>query len=139
MLTQFYDDLETRTENEPWVGTGICMGTDANRNWGYHLNDGGASNDPWDEAFMGSGEFSGVEGRNVRDFLLAHNDSIKFYNSLHSFGQMVIFMIIIWIFAIVLAPRCYCHGGSVRHGQTPMMISTAWPCWEQRLYSLSME
>ena len=65
------------------------MGTDANRNWGYHWNDGGASKDPCDEAFMGSEEFSAIEGRNVRDFLLAHKDHIKFYNSLHSFGQMV--------------------------------------------------
>ena len=104
------------------------MGTDANRNWGYHWNDGGASNDPCDEAFMGSGEFSEVEGRNVRDFLLAHKDSIKFYNSLHSFGQMVTF--ITFILYLCFVPRCYYHGGSVRHGQIPMIISRAWPCWQ---------
>ena len=104
------------------------MGTDANRNWGFHWNDGGASSEPCDEAFMGSGEFSEVEGRNVRDFLLSHKDSIKFYNSLHSFGQMVTFIIFILLLTIVLVPRYYYHGGSVRHGQITMMISTAWPC-----------
>ena len=65
---------------------------------------------------------------NDRDFLLANEDSIKFYNSLHSFGQMVTFIIFILLLTIVLVPRYYYHGGSVRHGQIPMMISTAWPC-----------
>jgi len=81
---------KTRTENEPWLGTGICMGTDANRNWGFHWNTGGASAEPCDESFMGSAEFSEVENRNVRDFLLANNGTIKLYNSLHSYGEMVL-------------------------------------------------
>ena len=79
---------KTRTENEPWVGTGICMGTDANRNYAFHWNGGGASQEPCDEAFMGPSEFSEVENRNLRDFILARNDSIKFFNSLHSYGQV---------------------------------------------------
>ena len=56
------------------------MGTDANRNWGFHWNTGGASAEPCDESFMGSAEFSEVENRNVRDFLLANNGTIKLYN-----------------------------------------------------------
>ena len=27
---------------------------------------------------------------NVRDFLLAHNDQLKFYMNLHSYGEMVL-------------------------------------------------
>ena len=79
---------KTRTENEPWIGTGICMGTDANRNFAFHWGDQGASAEPCDDAFMGSAEFSEVENRNVRDFLLANKEQIKFFNSLHSYGNV---------------------------------------------------
>lgn len=34
---------------------------------------------------MGSEAFSEVENRNVRDFLLANKEQIKFYNNLHSY------------------------------------------------------
>ena len=64
------------------------MGTDANRNYGYHWGSEGASTEPCDEAFMGSAEFSEVENRNLRDFIIKHKDHIKFFNSLHSYGQV---------------------------------------------------
>lgn len=58
---------KTRTENEPWEGTGICMGTDANRNYGLHWGEEGASSNPCDEAFMGSAAWSEVENRQSGD------------------------------------------------------------------------
>ena len=80
---------KTRTENEPWVGTGICMGTDTNRNYGFQWGEEGASSNPCDEAFMGSSAWSEVENRNLRDFLIsARNKTVKFFNSLHSYGQV---------------------------------------------------
>ena len=37
---------------------------------------------------MGSEAFSEVENRNVRDFLLANKEQIKFYNNLHSYRSL---------------------------------------------------
>ena len=48
------------------------MGTDLNRNWGFHFADGGSSYDPCSQVYHGSGPFSEVENRNVRDFVWAH-------------------------------------------------------------------
>ena len=48
------------------------MGTDLNRNWGFHFADGGSSYDPCSQVYHGSGPFSEIENRNVRDFVWAH-------------------------------------------------------------------
>ena len=48
------------------------MGTDLNRNWGFHFADGGSSYDPGSQVYHGSGPFSEIENRNVRDFVWAH-------------------------------------------------------------------
>ena len=40
-----------------------CSGTDANRNWGYHWNDGGSSNNGCSDTYHGSEAFSEVENR----------------------------------------------------------------------------
>ena len=87
---------KTRSPN-----TGGCFGTDANRfypfaipdmngcrNWGFHWNTGGSSSNPCADTYMGSEAFSEVENRNVRDFLLANKDQIKFYNNLHSYRSL---------------------------------------------------
>ena len=39
---------------------------------------------------MGSEPFSEVENRNVRDFLIAEKDNIKYYNNVHSYSQLVL-------------------------------------------------
>jgi len=87
--------LFTQTTNRLWRKTrspnrGGCFGTDANRNWGFHWGTGGSSNDPCSDIYMGSEPFSEVENRNVRDFLTAHKDQIKFYNNVHSYSQLVL-------------------------------------------------
>ena len=65
------------------------MGTDANRNYDFHWGDPGASAEPCDDAFMGFGAFSEVENRNLRDFLTPRNTEVKFFNTLHSYGQVI--------------------------------------------------
>jgi len=87
--------LFTQTDNRFWRKTrslnlGGCYGTDANRNWGFHWGTGGSSSDPCSDTYMGMEAFSEVENRNVRDFLLAHKDTIKFYNNIHSYSQLVL-------------------------------------------------
>ena len=66
------------------------MGTDLNRNWGYHWNDGGSSSNPCSDSYMGKSAFSEIENQNVRDFLSAHKDKIKYYVNLHSYSQLVL-------------------------------------------------
>jgi hypothetical protein len=39
---------------------------------------------------MGKSAFSEVENRNVRDFLLKHNDTIKYYVNLHAYSQLIL-------------------------------------------------
>ena len=66
------------------------MGTDANRNYGLHWGEEGASTNPCDEAFMGSAAWSEVENRNLRHFLTPRSKEVKFFNTLHSYGQVII-------------------------------------------------
>jgi len=87
--------LYTQTDNRLWRKTrspngGGCVGTDANRNWGFHWGTGGSSSDPCSDTYMGSQAFSEIENVNVRDFLLANKDQIKFYNNIHSYSQLIL-------------------------------------------------
>merc|ERR1719452_116646 len=68
-----------------------CQGTDANRNWDFHWGEGGASGDSCSQTYQGPEPFSEVEARNVRDFVQAHKDSIKFFQTLHSYSQLILF------------------------------------------------
>jgi len=68
-----------------------CQGTDANRNWDYHWAENGASPDSCSQTYHGPEAFSEVETRNVRDFVLKHKDNIKFYQTLHSYSQLILF------------------------------------------------
>merc|ERR1712227_967066 len=85
----------TQSNNRMWRKTrsshgGLCKGTDANRNWGFHWNDGGSSNNGCSDTYHGPSAFSEVENQHVRDFVLAHKDNIKFYNTIHSYSQLVL-------------------------------------------------
>ena len=91
-----------RQPSKTYYGQTGCVGTDLNRNWGYRFDDkeGYDANDDWatigqtdcacDTIFHGGRAFSAPETNNVRNFILKHKDNIKFFNSLHSFGQLVI-------------------------------------------------
>jgi len=85
----------TRTNDRLWRKTrssngGLCKGTDANRNWGYHWNDGGSSSWSCSETYMGTEAFSEVENQNIRDFILKHKSQLKFFNTIHSYSQLVL-------------------------------------------------
>merc|ERR1712131_499737 len=87
--------LYTQTNNRLWRKTrspndGGCVGTDANRNWGYHWGTGGSSSDGCSDTYMGSEAFSEIETKNVRDWLTHNKDAIKFYNNVHSYSQLVL-------------------------------------------------
>jgi len=74
----------TKYEGDP------CQGTDANRNWDFHWSETGASGDSCSQTYYGPEPFSEVEARNVRDFVNTHKDSIKFYQTLHSYSQLIL-------------------------------------------------
>jgi len=69
----------------------MCEGTDANRNWDFHWDEGGASDSSCSQTYHGPKAFSEVEARNVRDFVLARKGQIKFYQTLHSYSQLILF------------------------------------------------
>merc|ERR1711971_186713 len=78
---------KTRSSNGGILG---CKGVDANRNWGFHWNEGGSSNDRCSDTYHGPSAFSEVENVNVRDFLIARKDKLVFYNSIHSYSQLIL-------------------------------------------------
>ena len=63
-----------------------------NRNWNFHWGEeGGSSEDSCSLNYQGPAPFSEVEMRNVRDFVLAHRQDIKYYQDLHSYRQFILF------------------------------------------------
>lgn len=78
---------KTRSEHGSIFG---CKGVDANRNWGFHWNEGGSSNDKCSDTYHGPEAFSEVENTNVRDFLLTVKDKLVFYNTIHSYSQFIL-------------------------------------------------
>jgi len=85
----------TRTENRLWRKTrspngNNCFGTDANRNFGYQWGTGGSSDNPCSDTYMGSEAFSEIETKNIRQWLTMHKDTVKFYNNIHSYSQLIL-------------------------------------------------
>merc|ERR1711892_1441809 len=114
-----------------------CQGTDANRNWDFHWAETGASGDSCSMTYYGPEPFSEVEARNVRDFVAARSDNIKFYQTLHSYSQ---FILIPWGYTTATAPGYYAmldlaergnealfavHGKEYEAGCIPCILYTA--------------
>ena len=88
---------KSQTDDRMWRKTTTfyegdsCQGTDANRNFDFHWGDtNGASGSSCSQTYFGPEAFSEVEARNVRDFVMAHKGEIKFYQTLHSYSQLVL-------------------------------------------------
>lgn len=78
---------KTRSDHNSILG---CMGVDANRNWGFHWNEGGSSNDKCSDTYHGPEAFSEPENVNVRDMLNTRRGDWVFYNSIHSYSQLIL-------------------------------------------------
>jgi len=78
---------KTRSNHQSLLG---CRGVDANRNFGYHWNDGGSSGDKCFDTYHGPEAFSEPETRAVRDFILSQGGRVKYYNNMHSYSQLVL-------------------------------------------------
>lgn len=86
----------THTKDRYWrktrkpSGAG-CIGTDPNRNFGFHWAEVGSSYDPCDETYHGDDAFSEVEARVVKNILHNIKDKCIFYLTLHSFGAQLLY------------------------------------------------
>merc|ERR1712066_141468 len=83
------DDRMWRKTTTKYDGD-TCQGTDANRNWDFHWSETGASGDSCSQTYYGPEPFSEVEARNVRDWVGARKDRIVFYQTLHSYSQLIL-------------------------------------------------
>jgi len=114
-----------------------CQGTDANRNWDFHWAENGASGDSCSQTYHGPEAFSEIEARNVRDFVAARSDNIKFYQTLHSYSQLILMP---WGYTTSTAPGYYAmldlanrgyealnavHGQEFEVGCIPCVLYTA--------------
>ena len=68
----------------------LCVGVDANRNWGHQWGGNGSVSDPCDYQYQGLAPFSEPETQAVKNFILSLGNVIM-YLSLHSYGQFVIY------------------------------------------------
>lgn len=68
-----------------------CVGADGNRNFDYHWGEAGASEDSCSEIFRGNSAFSEVEAQILRDVVMNISSTCKFYLTLHSFGNFLLY------------------------------------------------
>ncbi|XP_074860120.1 carboxypeptidase B-like [Carettochelys insculpta] len=68
-----------------------CIGTDPNRNFNAGWCSVGASRNPCDETYCGSGPESENETKALADFIRKNLSTIKAYLTIHSYSQMLLF------------------------------------------------
>lgn len=71
--------------------SGKCKGTDGNRNFDFHWGEVGASSSSCSDTYRGDTAFSEPETRAVRDALLELKGRCKFYLTLHSYGNYLLY------------------------------------------------
>lgn len=71
--------------------SGSCLGTDGNRNFGFHWGKVGASANPCSDTFRGKKAFSEPETMTLRDAVLEHKKNCKFYLTLHTYGNFMLY------------------------------------------------
>ena len=80
---------KTRSRHLPY-GISIfgCRGVDPNRNFDFHWNEVGSSDNPCTDIYAGPRAFSEPETKAVADFILGHKNQIKMFFALHSYGEL---------------------------------------------------
>lgn len=67
------------------------MGTDGNRNFDFHWGEVGASANSCSETYRGKKAFSEIETQVLRDAVMKISDTCKFYLTLHSYGNYLLY------------------------------------------------
>lgn len=85
----------THTTDRMWRKTrtpyGSCFGADPNRNWGFHWNVVGSSNNPCSDTYAGPSAFSEIETRSLADYLKSLEGKIQLYIDFHAYSQLLLF------------------------------------------------
>ncbi|CAO1317509.1 unnamed protein product [Diamesa tonsa] len=68
-----------------------CIGTDGNRNFDFHWGEIGASSKCSADTYRGTKAFSEMETQALRDVVESLKENCKFYLTLHSFGQYLLY------------------------------------------------
>ncbi|XP_053690015.1 carboxypeptidase B-like [Sabethes cyaneus] len=68
-----------------------CKGTDGNRNFDFHWGEVGASTSACADTYRGDTPFSEPETQAIRDTLIKLKNRCKFYLSLHSYGNYLLY------------------------------------------------
>ncbi|ORY44403.1 hypothetical protein BCR33DRAFT_679463 [Rhizoclosmatium globosum] len=82
-------DRYHRKNMQPNNGTN-CIGTDVNRNFGFHWGEAGASNDPCSEQYFGTSGFSSPESKIIADFVKSKPNMVG-YIDFHSYSELFMF------------------------------------------------
>ncbi|MEX1001023.1 MAG: M14 family zinc carboxypeptidase [Crocinitomicaceae bacterium] len=78
-----------RKNRNPVSGGTTNYGVDLNRNYGYHWDESGTSNDPNNDTWPGTAAFSEVETQAMRWFVENHN--FKFALNAHTYGNLLLY------------------------------------------------
>lgn len=70
---------------------GACRGTDANRNFGFHWGEVGASSNGCADTYKGDTAFSEPEAIVIRNIMESLKDRCKFYLTLHAYGNYMLY------------------------------------------------
>ncbi|XP_017472050.1 PREDICTED: zinc carboxypeptidase A 1-like [Rhagoletis zephyria] len=85
----------THTNNRLWRKTrtpyGNCFGADPNRNWDFHWNEVGSSNNPCSDTYAGPKAFSEIETRTLAEYISTLKGKLYLYLSFHSYSQLLLF------------------------------------------------
>ncbi|EEB19277.1 zinc carboxypeptidase, putative [Pediculus humanus corporis] len=82
---------KTRTPYK--LGKAVCFGADPNRNWDFHWNEIGSSDNPCSETYAGPKAFSEVESKTFSDYLktVAEEKNLKVFVAYHSYSQLLLY------------------------------------------------
>lgn len=67
-----------------------CVGTDPNRNWGFHWNSAGSNSFGCSETYAGSKAFSEDETKSMSEFISKIHNRLYAYFAFHSYGQFIL-------------------------------------------------
>jgi len=85
----------THTTDRMWRKTrkpyGKCFGADPNRNWNFHWNEVGASNNQCSDTYAGPSAFSEIETRSLSQYIASLKDKIQLYVSFHAYSQYLLY------------------------------------------------
>lgn len=70
---------------------GICSGVDANRNYNFHWNEGGSSNNRCADNYHGPKALSEIEAQISRNIMDEVKENCKFFLTLHSYGNYLLY------------------------------------------------